>query len=58
MMPANKVRKQLEVNVVAQVAARGQRLGREYNLEIVTFLNEAEADGMSDDDEAAPAANA
>lgn len=33
----------LDANVEAQVAARGQRLGREYNLEIVSLINEAEA---------------
>jgi hypothetical protein len=36
----------LDRNVEAQVAARGQRLGREGNLEIVTFINEAEAEGL------------
>ena len=33
----------IDRNIEAQVAARGQRLGREGNLEIVTLLNEAEA---------------
>jgi hypothetical protein len=33
----------LDKNVEAQVAARGQRLGREHNLEVVTLVNEAEA---------------
>jgi hypothetical protein len=32
----------VDKNVEAQVAARGQRLGREHNLEIVSFLNDAE----------------
>ena len=36
----------LDRNVEAQVAARGQRLGREGNLEIVTLINEAEAEGL------------
>jgi hypothetical protein len=36
----------LDRNVEAQVAARGQRLGREHNLEIVSILNEAEAEGL------------
>ena len=36
----------LDRNVEAQVAARGQRLGREGNLEVVTFINEAEAEGL------------
>lgn len=36
----------LDRNVEAQVAARGQRLGREHNLEIVTLINEAEAEGL------------
>ncbi len=36
----------LDRNVEAQVAARGQRLGREHNLEILTIINEAEAEGM------------
>ena len=34
----------LDRNVEAQVAARGQRLGREGNLEIITLINEAEAE--------------
>jgi len=32
----------LDRNVESQVAARGQRLGREFNYEIVSILNEAE----------------
>ena len=36
----------LDRNVEAQVAARGQRLGREGNLEVVTLVNEAEAVGL------------
>lgn len=36
----------LDRNVEAQVAARGQRLGREGNLEVVTLVNEAEAIGL------------
>jgi superfamily II DNA/RNA helicase len=36
----------LDQNVEAQVAARGQRLGRTHNLEIVTLVNEAEAHGL------------
>ena len=36
----------LDRNVEAQVAARGQRLGREGNLEIITLINEAEAEGL------------
>ena len=36
----------LDRNVEAQVAARGQRLGREHNLEVLTIVNEAEADGL------------
>lgn len=36
----------LDRNVEAQVAARGQRLGREHNLEILTLVNEAEAEGL------------
>jgi hypothetical protein len=36
----------LDRNVEAQVAARGQRLGRENNLEILTLINEAEAADM------------
>jgi hypothetical protein len=34
----------LDRNVEEQLAARGQRLGREHNLEIVLLANEAEAD--------------
>jgi hypothetical protein len=34
----------LDRNVEAQVAARGQRLGREHNLEIVALINEAECE--------------
>lgn len=33
-------------NVEAQVAARGQRTGREYNFEVVTLVNEAEAEDL------------
>jgi hypothetical protein len=33
----------LDRNVEAQVAGRGQRLGREHNLEVVTLVNEVEA---------------
>ena len=36
----------IDRNVEAQMAARGQRLGREANLEIVTFINEFEAEGL------------
>lgn len=36
----------LDTNVEAQVAARGQRLGRTHSLEIVTFVNEGEDDGL------------
>jgi hypothetical protein len=36
----------VDKNVEAQVAARGQRLGREHNLEVVTLLNEVEAAGL------------
>ena len=36
----------LDRNIEAQVAARGQRLGREGNLEIITLINEAEAEGL------------
>lgn len=37
----------VDKNVRDQVAARGQRLGREHNLEIVTCLNEAEAAALA-----------
>lgn len=33
----------IDKNVEAQVAARGQRLGREHNLEIVSIVNQSEA---------------
>lgn len=33
----------LDQNVQSQVAARGQRTGREFSLEIITLLNETEA---------------
>jgi hypothetical protein len=36
----------LDRNVEAQAAARGQRLQREHNLEVVALLNEAEAVGL------------
>ena len=36
----------IDRNVEAQVAARGQRLGREGNLEIITILNEVEAEDI------------
>lgn len=36
----------LDHNVETQVTARGQRLGREHNYEIVTLLNEAEIEGI------------
>ena len=39
----------LDRNVEAQVAARGQRLGRTHNLEVVTLVNEAEAEGLPAD---------
>ena len=32
----------IDKNIEAQVAARGQRLGRTYNLEIISLLNSAE----------------
>jgi hypothetical protein len=35
----------LDKNVEAQVTARGQRLGREHNLEVIALLNEFEARG-------------
>ena len=38
----------LDQNVEAQVAARGQRLGRKHNLEIVALINEAEAEADHD----------
>lgn len=37
----------LDKNVEAQVVARGQRIGREYNLEVVSFINQAEYDDAS-----------
>ena len=36
----------LDRNVEVQVAARGQRLGRKGNLEIITLINEAEAERL------------
>jgi hypothetical protein len=36
----------LDRNVEVQVAARGQRLGRMGNLEIITLINEAEAERL------------
>jgi hypothetical protein len=39
----------LDRNVEAQVAARGQRLGRQANLEIITLVNEVEAADLAPD---------
>jgi hypothetical protein len=36
----------MDRNVEAQVAARGQRLGRTHNLQIVTLINEGELEGL------------
>jgi len=36
----------VDPNIEAQVAGRGQRIGREFNLQVISLLNESEARGI------------